>query len=77
MLALSNKWAAELVAQPETGMGYQIATIVLKDGRRYEQAVIVGGYVTKIRGLKDIPFAEADIRQIIVTHAKWDFRAEP
>jgi hypothetical protein len=77
MLALSNKWAAELVAQPETGMGYQIATIVLKDGRRYEQAVIVGGYITKIRGLKDIPFLESDIRQIIVTHAKWDFRAAP
>jgi hypothetical protein len=26
-------------------MGYQIASIVLKDGRKYDQAVIAGGIV--------------------------------
>jgi hypothetical protein len=74
MLALSDKWAKGLVSQPETGMGYQIATIVLHDGRQFEQAVIEGGYITKIRGQKSIPFAESDMAQIIITHDKWDFR---
>jgi hypothetical protein len=54
-------------------MGYQIASIVLKDGRKYDQAVIAGGIVTKIRNIEDIPFREDDIDQIIVTHAKWNF----
>jgi hypothetical protein len=54
-------------------MGYQIASIVLKDGRKYDQAVIAGGIVTKIWNIDDIPFREDDIDQIIVTHAKWDF----
>jgi hypothetical protein len=54
-------------------MGYQIASIVLKDGRKYDQAVIAGGIVTKIRNIEDIPFGEDDIDQIIVTHVKWNF----
>jgi hypothetical protein len=54
-------------------MGYQIASIVLKDGRKYDQAVIAGGIVTKIRNIEDIPFREDDIDQIIVTRAKWNF----
>ncbi len=73
MLQLSNKWERLLTSQPETGMGYQIASIVLKDGRKYDQAVIAGGIVTKIRNIEDIPFGEDDIDQIIVTHVKWNF----
>jgi hypothetical protein len=73
VLQLSNKWGPLLTSQPETGMGYQIASIVLKDGRKYDQAVITGGIVTKIRNTEDIPFREDDIDQIIVTHAKWNF----
>jgi hypothetical protein len=55
-------------------MGYQIASIVLKDGRKYDQAAITGGVITKIRNLEDIPFREDDIDRIIVTHDKWNFK---
>ena len=58
-------------------MGNQIASIVLKDGRKYDQAVTAGGIVTKIRNTEDIPFREDDIDQIIVTHAKWNFKWGP
>ena len=50
MIALDKKWAKVLTTQPETGMGYQIASICLKDGRRFERAVIVGGTITSING---------------------------
>ena len=73
MINLSDSWGPKLVAQGETGMGYQIATIVLKNGFSFNQAVIVGRHITKIRGIEQIPFKEEDIRDIIVTHKKWDF----
>jgi len=70
MLPLSGKWASKLAAEPETGMGYQIASILLKDGKRFDQVVIVGGNITQIRGVEGIPFSEDQIEQIIVTHDK-------
>jgi len=57
-------------------MGYQVASVLLKDGSRYDQALIESGFITKIRGRKDIPFREEDIAEIVVTHDKWDFASE-
>jgi len=73
MLQLSNKWGSSLVSKPETGMGYQIASVILKSGVRYDQVVIESGFITRIRKYKTIPFKEEDIAEIIVTHDKWDF----
>jgi hypothetical protein len=73
MLQLSDKWGPVLVSQPETGMGYQIASIILHDGTRYDQAVIESGCITRIRNYDEIPFKEKDIAEITVTHDKWDF----
>lgn len=70
MLALSNKWAPILVSQPETGMNYQIASVFLKNGRRFDHVTIVGGYITKIGESKEIPFKDEDIDQIVVNHGK-------
>jgi hypothetical protein len=76
MITLTGKWAAELASKPETGMGYQVVTIVLKDGKRFDHVVVVQGQVSGIRGRKDIPFGEVDIAEIILTHDKWNFNAE-
>lgn len=71
MLQLKEKWGPRLTSQPETGMGYQVTTIFLRDGRRFEQVMIVEGLITRIRGRSDIPFNEEDIEDIVVTHDKW------
>ncbi len=76
MITLSKKWAAELASKPETGMGYQVVSIVLDDGRRFDQVAVVEGQITEIRGRKDIPFSENEIAKIILTHDKWNFKAE-
>lgn len=76
MLKLSKKWALVLLNQPETGMDYQICTIVLKNGRKFEQAIISGGIISRIRNVANIPFHEEDIVEIVVTHDKWDFKRE-
>jgi hypothetical protein len=70
MLALSNKWAPILVSQPETGMNYQIASVFLIDGRRFDHVTIVGGYITKIGESTDIPFRDEEIDKIVVNHGK-------
>jgi hypothetical protein len=76
MLKLSNKWAPILTNEPETGMDYQVVTIILKDGREYTQAIHAGGFITRIRGHSSIPFDENDIERIVVTHDKWDWKNE-
>ncbi len=67
MLQLSDKWGPRLAQQLETGMGYQIATVVLSDGRRFNDVLIQQGLITRIKGLTVIPFNEPDIIDIIVT----------
>lgn len=51
-------------------MGYQIVTVFLRDGRHFDQVLIDGNVITKIRGLAQIPFAEEEITDIVVTHDK-------
>ncbi|HKP03473.1 MAG TPA: hypothetical protein VJU77_08955 [Chthoniobacterales bacterium] len=53
--------------------GYQFASIVLNDRRRFKEVVIVGGYITRIKDVKGIPFSEEEIQDIVVTHDKWNF----
>jgi hypothetical protein len=67
MLQLSDKWGPRLAQQPETGMGYQIATVVLSNGRRFNDVLIQQGLITRIKGLTVIPFSESEIIDIIVT----------
>lgn len=76
MIKLSAKWISQLAGKPETGMGYQVVSIVLNNGRRFDQVAVVEGRITKLRGRNDIPFTEDEIAQIILTHDKWNFNAE-
>lgn len=73
-IELPEKWAPRLVSQPETGMGYQTASITLCDGRTIEDVLIVGGTIAEVRGHDNIPFCAEDISDITVTHRKWAFR---
>jgi hypothetical protein len=66
MITLNPRWAEFLVSQPETGMGYQVATVTTHDGRIFEGVVIVGDKVTNIHGDREIPFTDEDIATIVV-----------
>lgn len=73
MIKLFEKWAPILLNEAETGMGYQIDTIILNDKSVFKQVVISGGIIVRIRGPIGIPFGEDDVAEIIVTHDIWDF----
>jgi hypothetical protein len=70
VLRLSSKWAEFFKSHAETEMGYVITIIILKDGRRFERATVIGGVVSSIDGRQDIPFIEGDIAEFVVTHDK-------
>lgn len=76
MKDLSPKWASLLASEPETGMGYQIVSVVLEDGRRFDQVVVIEGRVSQVRGHREIPFDSDQIASLVVTHDKWSFDLE-
>jgi hypothetical protein len=73
----SGKWMEIVRRLGETGMGYVIVSITLTDGRMFEQALIDSGYLTRVRGLPEVPFTENDIATITRTDAKWDWNEQP
>lgn len=40
-LKLAKRWTEKLMALPESGMGYQLVDVVMKDGRRLESVVVL------------------------------------
>ncbi|MSP94065.1 MAG: hypothetical protein EXR00_02250 [Alphaproteobacteria bacterium] len=71
MLQLTEKRFVDYFReQGETGMGYWIVTVCLKDGREFPQTVVTGGWVSSVRGYENIPFSEPDIDYFKVTHEK-------
>jgi hypothetical protein len=73
----SGDWSDTVRTLGETGMGYTVASITLKDGRQFDQVVIDSGHVTRVRGLPDVPFTENDIAAIKENHQKWDWSEKP
>jgi hypothetical protein len=69
----SAEWLAKVKSLPETGMGYTVVCVTLRDGRKFNQALIDSGYLTQVRGLPNVPFKEDDIAGISATHEKWDW----
>ena len=67
MVKLPDKWGPVLMAQPESGMGYQIATVILNDGRSFERVVVDSGCIISVNGSTQVPFDVGDICQILVT----------
>ena len=70
MLILSNRWAEVLASQPETGMGYQIVSIRLTDGRCIDNVKVVGGIISRLPAEVPEWFSNEDIEDIVVTHGK-------
>jgi hypothetical protein len=58
----------------ETGMGYQVVSVELKDGRFFDQVVASEGCIIEVRGYHEIPFAPDDVASIMVNHKRWNFR---
>jgi hypothetical protein len=58
----------------ETGIGYLVVSVELKDGRSFDQVATSEGCIIEVRGYKEIPFAPEDVVSVSVTHKRWNFR---
>jgi len=68
------EWLDYLKRHGETGPGYQILAVKLKDGRCFDQVVASEGCVIQIRGYKEVPFTPDEVASIEVNHRYWNFR---
>ena len=58
----------------ETGIGYHIVSVELKDKRHFDQVVISEGCIIQVRGYTDIPFGPQDVASISINSEHWNFR---
>jgi hypothetical protein len=58
----------------ETGIGYQVVSVELKDGRYFDQVATSEGCMLEVRGHAEIPFATNDVVSVTVNHKRWNFR---
>ncbi len=68
MPVLSDRWAEVLTSQPETGMGYQIVSVRVKDGRLINNVTVVGGIISRLPATVSEWFSDDEIKDIVVTH---------
>ena len=73
----SGEWKEAVSRLGETGIGYTVVSVVLKDGTRFDQVLIELGYLSRIRGRADIPFTEDDIAEIKRTDEKRHWIEKP
>jgi hypothetical protein len=58
----------------ETGIGYQLGSVELKDGRFFDQVVVSECCIIEVRGYAEIPFAPHEVASLNINHKRWNFR---
>lgn len=74
MAPIPNELLDELKGAKETGIGYLVVSVGLKDGRSFDQVLTSEGCIIEVRGYKEIPFMPEDMIAVKVTHRSWNFR---
>jgi len=74
LVPIPPETASDLKQQQETGLGYQVVSVTLKNGVHFDQVVASEGCVIQVRGHKDVPFSPDDVASVAVNHKHWNFR---
>ena len=74
VVAIPDRFVGQLKSEKETGIGYQVVSVKLKDGRSFEQVATSEGCIIEVRGFNRIPFSADDITSVRVNHKGWNFR---
>jgi hypothetical protein len=69
-----QNFVEQLKQTEQTGLGYQVVSVTLKDGRTFEQVAASEGCFIAVRGHQDIPFSSEDVISVKVNHKRWNFR---
>jgi hypothetical protein len=71
---IPTNFVEQLKQSDQTGMGYQVVSVTLKDGRAFEQVAASEGCFIAVRGYQDIPFSSEEVLSVKVNHKRWNFR---
>ena len=74
LVPIPSRFVDHLKQVRETGIGYQVVSVELKDGRSFDQVAMSEGCIIEVRGYKEIPFASDDVESLNVNHKRWNFR---
>ena len=69
-MRLADRWSTFLLTQPETGMGYQVVRLTLRDGRQFDGVTVVDGIASGLPPAVEAGLADDDIVEIVVTHSR-------
>jgi hypothetical protein len=75
IVPIPSSFVDHLKRAGETGIGYQVVSVELRDGRRFDQVVASEGCVIEVRGFKEIPFTPEEVASVNVNHKHWNFRS--
>lgn len=74
LVSIPRECVDYLKRDKETGIGYQVVSVNLKDGRCFDQVVASEGCIIQVRGYTEIPFAPEEVTSVSVNHRRWNFR---
>lgn len=74
LVPIPIRFVDQLKRAEETGLGYQVVSVELKDGRSFDQVATSEGCIIEVRGYKEIPFAAEDVASVSINHKRWNFR---
>ena len=74
LVPIPSGFVEHLKRAGETGIGYQVVAVELRDGRKFDQVVTSEGCVIEVRGFKEIPFSPDEVASVDVNHKHWNFR---
>jgi hypothetical protein len=74
LIPIPPESVGDMKHEKETGPGYQVVSVILKDGRRFDQVVASEGCIIAVRGHAEVPFAFHDVATAKVNHRHWNFR---
>jgi len=76
LVPIACELVGDLKQAKETGIGYQVVSVELKDSRSFHQVVKSECCISEVRGYKEIPFTAEDVASASVNHKRWNFRDE-
>jgi hypothetical protein len=74
LVPMPPETVSKLKLEKETGPGYHVISVELKDGRQFDQVVASEGCIIAVRGHSEVPLAFHEVATVSVNHRRWNFR---
>jgi hypothetical protein len=74
LVPIPHEHATLLKHHRETGIGYHVVSVTLKNGKHFDQVITSEGCVIQVRGHRDVPFSPEEVAAVDVNHKAWNFR---